>query len=276
MAGPAARALSLLLLLLLLGWCLLMRLRQVAPSCALRLRPPLRALRVAWLQRRLGHAVHAVLDDLDNEGCILLAASLRQHGAPKLRVLSLGHSLGDSGGAALAAALRGGGVPSLREISLSSSHLAGVGVGTDAGVGDTTCIELAAAVADLPELREIRLSYGCVGDAGAAALAAALASDAKPRHLEALWLGGNAIGDVGACALAKTLEPRPGGSRPSTHTHPNPNPTQPRVLEEGLALAPVAPVAHAPVAPVAPVAHAPVAPVAHAPVATMLALALCR
>ena len=55
--------------------------------------------------------------------CILLAASLRQHGAPKLRVLSLGHSISDSGGAALAAALRGGGAPLLREVCISSSHL---------------------------------------------------------------------------------------------------------------------------------------------------------
>ena len=46
------------------------------------------------------------------------------------------------------------------------------------------CFELAAAVAELPELREIRLGYGSVGDAGAAALAAALSSDAKPRHFE--------------------------------------------------------------------------------------------
>ena len=157
---------------------------------------------------------------------ILLAASLRQHGAPKLRVLSLGHSIGDSGGAALAAALRGGGAPLLREVCISSSHLLPSShlVGDSGGVGDATCIELAAAVAALPELREISLGYGCVGDVGAAAPAAALASDAKPRHLEALWLGGNAIGDVGACALAKTLEPRAGGGKPLHMLSPQPEP----------------------------------------------------
>ena len=96
-------------------------------------------------------------------------------------------------------------------------------MGDSGGVGDATCIELAAAVAALPELREINLGCGCVGDVGAAALAAALASDAKPRHLEALWLGGNAIGDVGACALAKTLEPRAGGGKPLHMLSPNPS-----------------------------------------------------
>ena len=36
--------------------------------CVRLLRPRLRALRMAWLRRRLGNAVHVVLDDLDNEG----------------------------------------------------------------------------------------------------------------------------------------------------------------------------------------------------------------
>ena len=74
-------------------------------------------------------------------------------------------------------------------------------------MGDQTAAELAEALAGVPQLRQLRLSYGSLGDAGARALGAALVSEFKPPNLEALWLGGNLIGDAGARALARALGP---------------------------------------------------------------------
>tara|TARA_B100000795_G_C22374171_1_gene277238 strand:- start:111 stop:311 length:201 start_codon:yes stop_codon:yes gene_type:complete len=65
-AGSAVRTLS--LLLLAGGLLVLLHHFATAPGCVRLLRPRLRALRMAWLRRRLGNAVHVVLDDLDNEG----------------------------------------------------------------------------------------------------------------------------------------------------------------------------------------------------------------
>ena len=80
-------------------------------------------------------------------------------------------------------------------------------------IGDAGAAALGAALPRASHLEKLALECNAIGDAGATALAegvsqAPMLSGCTPL-LEKLWLHSNAIGDVGASALRNAMPPAP-------------------------------------------------------------------
>lgn len=143
-------------------------------------------------------------NQLGDEGAGHFAAALA--GMPALATLNLSHChIGDAGLCALAAALGRGACPRLALLTMPENG----------GVGDEGASALAGSLGALAALVELRLTKARLGDAAAAAIAAAIARG-HCGAMRKLWLYDNRIGDAGAASLAAAVR---GGGVPHLMLH---------------------------------------------------------
>jgi len=166
--------------------------------------------------------------NLGDRGLASLAACVRGGALPSLTGLSLRDtSVGDSGIQALAAALCDGALPALQTLSITQNG---------PRLGDASLVALAEAATSgvLASLKKLQLFENGISDAGALALADAIADGAALPSLESLDLDYNEIRGGGLQALAAALAA--GALQSLAQLAVLKNPTTPAATAQGLGL----------------------------------------